>query len=44
MTRRYEVRSTDELGYEDDDDDEAMAEFEPEQSSDLGGYREKIVH
>ena len=43
MTRRYEVRSTDELGYE-DDDDEAMAEFEPEQNSDLGGYREKIVH
>lgn len=40
MTRRYEVRSTDELGYEDDD---SMAEFEPEQSGD-DAYREKIVH
>jgi quinol monooxygenase YgiN len=43
MTRRYEVRSTDELGYE-DDDEEAMAEFEPEHPGEEDQYREKIVH
>lgn len=42
MTRRYEVRSTDELGYE--EDEEALADFEPEHSGDDDEYREKIVH
>ncbi|MFT4799363.1 MAG: quinol monooxygenase YgiN [Candidatus Azotimanducaceae bacterium] len=42
MTRRYEVRSTDELGYE--DDEESMSDFEPEHSGDDDQYREKIVH
>ncbi|MFT7242871.1 MAG: quinol monooxygenase YgiN [Candidatus Azotimanducaceae bacterium] len=42
MTRRYEVRSTDELGY--DDDEESMSDFEPEHSGDDDQYREKIVH
>jgi hypothetical protein len=35
------VRSTDELGYE--DDEESMSDFEPEHAGDEE-YREKIVH
>ncbi len=43
MTRRYEVRSTDELGYEGDDEEESVTEFEPDQGP-VDQYREKIVH
>lgn len=42
MTRRYEVRSTDELDYE--DEEESLSDFEPEHVGDDDEYREKIVH
>lgn len=43
MTRRYEVRSTDELGYDDDDEGD-VGDFEPEHGTDESQYRDKIVH
>ena len=44
MTRRYEVRSTDELGFDDEEDAESVADLEPEHGFDESHLREKIVH